>query len=244
MSVELVKFEFKWEKTSFGEVAQEYLQKPQGVRNLFLKPTIKMLGWAEWGRGGLSSEALRLKNLFSHTNHILCWVDFPKRVEQLVTAINIFIKEGNSNSFIDLTQKTGWVFIKTVSLVALFIGAVKIAIIEGWMIFSSWQMKILQIFDVLGALSLIASAGVGIEKQIEVLRTSETKSPIAHLALIRLVAKVLFVITTSLSIFSFAFGPKCVAEILFLTVSTTFLAVSLTSYFYEQMYVKKMKKID
>jgi hypothetical protein len=223
-----------------ASVAADYISTPSGVQNLMLLPARRMLKWAEYV-DILSDAGKECKAIIGNLSFALFWIDLPSDIKKIAEAVRDLGKNILSGSFRKLPNSTKDLFVRSSAFLDLAGEGVKFLHERSLVVLTASELALIATFGFLGSVALTVSAASSLATQLETIYTEEIGSPKFKLALIRLVAKVCLI---AVGVFGMASSVAGLAAptLLLLILSTTLMLFSLTSYFYNKLYVEPQEK--
>lgn len=222
-------------------VARELLTTPKGIQKIVIEPSLKAIRWVEVCGEGLSETGEECKQLFKRTNLGIFWLYFPERIRKLKTSVIHLKNSLFSESIYEVTAKTNKVFIESIFTMGLFVDTIKAFHLEAYLHFTLSQLAVLSGIGFLGSIALFMNMISGLSEQMKNLLEAEYGAPKFKLSLLRVISKTTLAAVAFFGAVNF-FIDSAIPTLFILTISTAFLLLSLTSHFYEKLYVETNAK--
>jgi hypothetical protein len=222
-------------------VARDFLIRPRGIQLMVLLPSTTLISWAQLFFKNIGQGWIDLKTGMRNLNYLMNWIDFPIRVVKMCRSF-VELKECLfSGSLIDIAEKASDVYVRTVFTSNLVSGTINMAHTFHIIDLSEAALSVIRTISVAATFALLISTLPQVKKHFFLFIETEIGTPQFDLALIRLGGKICLVAIAMFSLIGYFFA-YVFATSLTLTVSTTFLALSLASHFYDELHVKISQK--
>jgi len=219
-----------------AHVAVDYIQQPDGLRELVVEPIVYSLRWAEIAVTELGELVKGPQKLFESAGHFLLWAELPTQLLKLGRTVVKFGDSLANKAFVQAADKAATIYIYTTFLSALGADAVQVLYHEHLITLSTAALTALQTLGFMGNIALLINAIRGIKKQTMKLMESEPWTPPFNLALIRLSAKVCLAVVAIFSMAAF-FTAIVYFTYIILIFSSILLILTLVAHFYEKTHV-------
>ena len=190
-------------ENSFSNVTYDWLKKPNGIRNLVLKPGIKVLDWVEVGKGSLPPTAMVSRKILCRTNYLMRWADLPRKFEKLFKAVS---RIDFKNSLWNITERVIGAFKRLMSLVEFSTLGIQICHNDHFITLSPSQLLGLRTIGFVGSFSSFLQNLIDIKDTFYNLKDTCFTPPRKNLEVMRLVNKIISLVS---SIFGMAFFCHC-----------------------------------
>ncbi|MBS0628995.1 MAG: hypothetical protein JSS30_02080 [Verrucomicrobia bacterium] len=215
------------------EVAVDYFQTPEGLRELVVEPAVYALRWTEIAVTALGEIVKGPQKIFESAAHLLLWAELPAQILKLGKSVVKFCECLGNKAFVLAADKAAKVYVNATFLTGLVADAVTLLYHENVIALSSAALTALQVLGFLGGFALFINAARGIKKEIGKLMESEPWTPKFNLSLIRLVSKVVMAVAAIFTMVAF-FVTCAYLSWLVLMFSSVLLLLTVVAYFYEK----------
>lgn len=216
-----------------AQVAVDYIQNPDGLRELVVEPIVYSLRWAEIAVTELGELVKGPEKLFESAGHFLLWAELPTQLLKLGRTVVQFGESLANKAYVKAADKAAKIYINTTFLSGLVADAVQVLYHEHLITLGAAALTALQTLGFLGNIALLINAIRGIKKQTIKLMESEPWTPTFNLALIQLSAKVCLAVVAIFSMAAF-FVTIVYFTWIILIFSSILLLLSLAAHFYEK----------
>jgi len=223
-------------------VAQDYIQTPQGIQNMVIRPVVHGLRLTQLALTAMCAPLNGPRELFKLADHMLYWVTYPTRIQNFDRAVRKLHDSFFQDSPQKIVSRISKLYISTLMMVGLVADGVKNLHVRGVVQLSAKASAVLSQVSFLGSLALLMLSAHEIKKQVKKLVRSKPWSPQFNLALIKLVNRVCVAVIAIFAIIA-AFAASLISQWLVLGVGIGILVTSLTSHFYEKIHVPKDPKL-
>ncbi len=218
---------------TFFSATTEWLTRSDGIKNLALDPTIKLLDWKKYFFG-LSNKLRETRHALSRSKYAIGLFDLSRKWKKLKTSIHVL---DFGRPVLEVTEKSVFVFKNTMSLAKMSSCTGEILHDEGVISLTTRQLVVLKTVGIVGCFATFLKTLFDIKKIIYDLQKTYPEDPARRYDLLQLVKKICVLICSVLAMMAFALGGEVVAKWVILSLSTASLSLSISKYYYKKLYL-------